>query len=460
MEEAAKIFGIAHYLCACLLFFLICIRLFQNTWMAAGALIVLTANYSFTSYATGGLETMQQAFLMLGLLYCYLLLIEKPESRGAAFAFSVTSGLLMLCRLDSAVLILCVGIGALWVLRRSGVISYAVLLIPGTAILGAFLSFCYYFYGNIFPNTFYVKAEGVTIANVVYGINYVMGFLKFYLIAPFLAVGLVLAFRKGKRPFFVPIAIYSVLWMSYVICVGGDFMEFRMMVPALPVFLLLIANAFTYLKPNHQMTFPAICVPVLVLASCIYYIVEWHLVGVERIEALQEHLTSPSQDWIGVGERLHQVFPGGYRDGPKIAVTAAGAIPFHSALRTVDMLGLNDVEIARNGIQFADRPGHRRMVDPHLLVERNVHLVLGHPYLIPEARIEDVQICAGRFLSLLYSGRQAPETFLQYPVLATKVNEEFVVAMLYLSEHPAVEVALGNGSVTRIRPRSDDGCNA
>jgi hypothetical protein len=62
-----------------------------------------------------------------------------------------------------------------------------------------------------------------------------------------------------------------------------------------------------------------------------------------------------------------------------LAVMAAGAIPYYSDLRTVDMLGLSDPWIAREGVILGSRPGHRRGATLPYLVSKHVNIVL-HPW--------------------------------------------------------------------------------
>lgn len=455
LDITAITLGIIHFIPACFLFFLICNRFF-DTRVAIGASIVLATNFSFASYATGGLETMQQTFLMLCALFMYQNLIKKPGSLRTALAFSVVCGLLMLCRLDSAIFIFCIGLGALWTVRQSGLKMLAAIFVPGALILGLFLTFCYFYYGNILPNTFYVKAEGGTLARMGVGLNYLAGFTLFYAIAIPLLLGLVFAFRNTARLFFIPLAAYSILWSIYIIWVGGDFMEFRMLVPALPIFLLLIANAFNAFAFEHKELVGSVCVSFFVLISSYYSFGGFRLGGVERIQDLEGHLFDRHQDWIGIGQRLAETFPGSYHSGPKIAVTAAGAIPFYSKLRAVDMLGLNDSEIARTEKLSSNWPGHQKVADPALLVERRVNLVLGHPKMVRDSEISGIQderICAKHFYLF---GSDVPEEFYQRPVLAMRVNSEYFVVMLYLVDHPSVDLAIENNSIIRLRTHAED----
>jgi hypothetical protein len=102
--------------------------------------------------------------------------------------------------------------------------------------------------------------------------------------------------------------------------------------------------------------------------------------GPESVRHLAEHLVIAHENWAGIGQLLARSFGPG--SGVAIATTAAGAIPYYSGLRTVDMLGLNDAEVARHGRRVGSRPGHRRAASLAYLVCRGVNLVLGHPAMV------------------------------------------------------------------------------
>jgi hypothetical protein len=68
--------------------------------------------------------------------------------------------------------------------------------------------------------------------------------------------------------------------------------------------------------------------------------------------------------------------------GAVLALHAVGAIPYYSGLRTVDMYGLTDRDIARHGMPAPPtymRPGHRRQATVEQLRQRGVNLIVAHP---------------------------------------------------------------------------------
>jgi hypothetical protein len=65
-----------------------------------------------------------------------------------------------------------------------------------------------------------------------------------------------------------------------------------------------------------------------------------------------------------------------------IATTAAGAIPYYSNLKTLDMLGLNDPLAAKHSRHLTSHAGHRRIATLDYLESKGVSLVVGHPVMV------------------------------------------------------------------------------
>jgi hypothetical protein len=98
------------------------------------------------------------------------------------------------------------------------------------------------------------------------------------------------------------------------------------------------------------------------------------------VRGLVEHVTLASENWAGIGSVLGRAFGGD--SSVLIAATAAGAIPYYSGLRTIDMLGLNDPWVARHGRYLSSHAGHRRCATLDYLVSKGVNLVVGHPAMV------------------------------------------------------------------------------
>jgi hypothetical protein len=128
-------------------------------------------------------------------------------------------------------------------------------------------------------------------------------------------------------------------------------------------------------------------------------------------------------------------------DPVRIAVTPAGAIPYYSQLPAVDMLGLNDHWIARNGIEYSPQPGHNKVAPLAYMVDRKVHLVLAHPWLRPPSKPERTHYTYGdlKYFRFLVDAVRLPA---EASIVEIPLPGGRRVVALYLTPHPAVERAI------------------
>ena len=139
------------------------------------------------------------------------------------------------------------------------------------------------------------------------------------------------------------------------------------------------------------------------------------------------------------------------REPARPATTAAGAIPYYSGLRTVDMLGLTDAWIARHGKRVALQIAHHRLAPLSYLVERDVNLVLGQPWLrrpgvpprqsYPFDHLRELHALVGTSASAFPHGA----SIVEIPMVDNRV-----LVALYLVAHPDVDQAIARRAWRRI----------
>ena len=425
--------------------------------LALLATAALVANMSFVGYGTGGLETMLQTLLVTGVA---ALLLETPD-RGhrvvRRLAAGFLGGLACLTRLDSAVLIGTWCLMVLWYewrqdapgesgakLRR--VVTAAVLLgTPLAAVLVPWLVWKYDYYGELLPNTLTAKSGGVVVP-FLYGVVYLLAFF-----ASYFGFLLVKRFRKRRvdwfanpaaRAVFLPVAV----WFLYTCVVGADFMEYRFMVPVIPVLAAYLLNAFNNVRSQ------AILVVVLLFGSGLHLIAPTVVpYPVLTFKELNHWPSDSKTAWIGLGRYLHDKFPGGELapGQPVVAIQPLGVISYYSDLPVVDMLGLADREIAKDGLQIPlYYPGHVRMATVPQLEDKGVTLVAGLPTLLDaEPKRDSLRLSE---LGGLYSTadlKQLPEdaTIVEAPVVEGKVW-----LMIYLRPNAKVDALIESGEWRRI----------
>jgi arabinofuranosyltransferase len=406
------------------------------------AVFLLATNYSFSAYATGGLETQLQTLL----LAAAALLAFACEGRGRwrlrEFAgVSALAGLALLTRLDSAVLLAVPAVLALRAAWRGPrrAAALAALTIPGIILLGPWVLWKWHYYGAILPNTFHAKCG---VGAWTRGIGYVTLFFLCYLLFIPLALAvhdLWVRRHDGGSRLVRWALVAAAAWLVYVAAVGGDFMEFRFLVPSLPLLAAMAAGALVATPARRLVLLP------LLAASLVH--AAWFdrsplKRGLASVPELRRYVEGPG-NWREIGECLR----GAFRDDTdvRLAVTAAGALPYHARLACVDMLGLNDAWVARHGAPLSARAGHRRIATVEYLRRRGVNLVIGHPTLVSRADAPESYRTSDPLLQSLFVYRAMPDPE-SLPAGARMLEIPFdpthVLLAIYLTPHPAVEAKI------------------
>jgi len=411
------------------------LMLLQSRLVGLLTVILLGTNYSFSSYMTGGLETQLQSFLIVCSTYCTFCIIHRNKS----LEFVGLSGLFSLAvmtRLDSALICCVLYLFVLSSLLKTRIainkkiVLLSSLTLPGLSIVGAWLFFKFFYYGDILPNTYYVKAADFSIETFLRGGWYVCSFFYNYFLIPFVLLGIIYFKKIFSQSSMRVILVIMSLWLIYTIKVGGDFMEYRFLVPILPFMFLLISNVLLLI--NNSIIQMALII--LVFVGSFFHAVTFNgSRGIESISSLNSHIVSPSKDWRGVGIVLGEIFSNSV-DPVTIAVTAAGAIPYYSKLPTIDMLGLNDKWVAINGIKIGTRPGHTKYTTLEYLIERDVNLLIGHP---------KVTLISANPITNLKKYFWVPiDTSLlseKTKVLEIPLNTRYKIQILYLKRHEYID---------------------
>jgi arabinofuranosyltransferase len=178
----------------------------------------------------------------------------------------------------------------------------------------------------------------------------------------------------------LPLVAFSVIWIGYVVWIGGDIMEFRQLVPVIPLLLLLLTELLRRVAPDFR---SAVLVALLVFGGSLTHGLFFQRyvrpIGIGAIPVLRElGCYAPETNWKVMGTRLGDAFHTS-RD-VTIAVSPAGAIPFFSRARTIDMIGLNDLWVPRHGFERRTC----KVCSAHLryLMDSGVNLIIGHPQLV------------------------------------------------------------------------------
>jgi len=205
------------------------------------ALLALTLSRSFVDYGTSGLENPLSHLLLVLWARTWWSQAALPDPAGARRLALLAAGVL-LCRLDLA-LLLAPAFVALLRRRRDGAVLRALAL--GFTPLLAWEVFSLVYYGVPFPNTAYAKlGAGIPLAAyVTQGFTYLGASALFdplasALILAALALG---AWHRGAAA--VPAALGVLLYLLYVVRIGGDFMAGRFLTAPLVISVTLLLRA-------------------------------------------------------------------------------------------------------------------------------------------------------------------------------------------------------------------------
>lgn len=428
-------------------------RLFGSESFAFLVALTLLANMTFLAYATGGLETMQQTFLVTSVAALLLPVTAATRDREVArrVAAGVCAGLALLTRMDSAVLL------TVWVLaylvaqwrretdtsRRTSTLVASLLQIglPAAALVVPWLVWKLSYYGDLLPNTFYAKSAGNPIVPPLYGLFYLVVFFISY--AAFLLIPRFLRLRRElfAIPGVVQVTVVVPVWCAYLCYVGGDFMEFRFMVPVMPA--MAMVAAFLINRYRRTATQVALLAVLLVFSASHRVMPTLIPYPVLTFTELSHWPNESTTTWKGRGEFLAEQFPGGpdVPGQPIIAVTPLGVLPYFADLPTVDMLGLTDPVTARTGEVIEPYyPGHVRMARPEHLVDRDVNLVLGWVRSVdpePDRSAYRLSELTSMYPSVDLFGLPEDAQVIEIPQV-----DDTVWLVIYLTQNDAVDAAI------------------
>ncbi|HEY9078315.1 MAG TPA: glycosyltransferase family 39 protein [Anaerolineaceae bacterium] len=223
--------------------FLLWRRLALGEQAAVLGILILLFSKSFVDYATSGLENPLSHLLLAG--FWIFFFAFQPGKRNL-FWLSLLASLGMLSRMDLGLVFVPALIFA-W-LRSNPKRSWSALLLGQTPFI-MWEIFSILYYGFPFPNTAYAKLNtGIPQSEMLaQGLLYLLDALQFDPLAIVMIIaGIGTGFSsRDRRDWFLAMAV--LLYVGYVVWVGGDFMSGRFL--TIPLFLAVIALVRIDLSP-------------------------------------------------------------------------------------------------------------------------------------------------------------------------------------------------------------------
>jgi len=219
---------------------IIAFRLSRSVWLACAGLVVFTLSKAFIDYSTSGLENPLAHLLLAFFLLIYL---DAELNLQTLFFLAFLASLGMVNRSDMLVFYAPVILYAMLKIRSvKGVGVVALGFLPFVA----WELFSLFYYGFPFPNTAYAKLTSALISRhdlMVEGLNYLRNSLRadtITLLTTGLGVLVPFFTREWRK---LPVAAGIVLYLSYVVYVGGDFMSGRFLTVSLFAAAALVVSS-------------------------------------------------------------------------------------------------------------------------------------------------------------------------------------------------------------------------
>lgn len=335
--------------------------------------VFIYASAPIVSWAIGGLEGVMFSLLATVGILLFASASQAEESKALYICSGISLGLACLTRPDGIVF---AALAFIWLLRdfkhhRSfNILHFS--FASGLIIL-SYLAWQYYYYGDVLPNTFYVKGTALNIETINRGLSYLWQFtvqppfLMLITAAVFLHRWLFSQLRTQEVYLAANILFYSL----FVVCVGGDHMEaFRLLLPAIALLAcllqMLLENVIARLATHGKL--------LIYLAALLLSALQ---IGHGPLNPLK--MDDAALNGIQIGRFISENWP----ENAVIALNSAGAVPYHApGHRFIDMLGLNDKHIARREIIKTELPwqkmaGHLKGDGNYILLRKPDYIILG-----------------------------------------------------------------------------------
>jgi hypothetical protein len=384
IETIARGLGLLATLGTVYLTYRLALALTADTGLSLLAALLLSCSGPFAAYALSGLETPLFALLLVAVVYCLV------QSR--FIAGGVLLALAIMTRPDACALVPAILGWLIFAQSTTGASRRARLArftVPLLAIVVPWTAWRVGYYGYAIPNALAAKLGGAGVADQVRdGARYVRGFsfsiVPLLLIAAFVIV--VPLVRRRRLEFDQLTVLLGLLLGSmaaFVVVAGGDWMPaWRLLAPAVPLVVVVLAQlahlnraAWTFSARNALVATTVACVVLVSLSFT-----QSNMITRVRLWADQVDALAFEGDW------LQRSLP-----GSTVAVYANGALSYNasSSITMIDMLGLTDEHIARDGKRLGSAPvGHRAYDDRYVRARRPDLIVFAGGGFSPTASCE------------------------------------------------------------------------
>jgi hypothetical protein len=311
----------------------------------AAATLLFALSPTLWLWAGSGMETALVVLLQLSICLAVERVCEDGDDAALA-PLCAAVGLSVLTRADGFIApLIAVGYLALRRRGRAALRAGATLLV----VSAAHLAWRYAYYGDLLPNTYYVKVAGPLGLRIARGASELLAIAMYGGLFVGLLGMLFWAARELKRGRGSPLVRLSSLPFApvfaaglsvYWLYIGGDQLGDRFLLVLIPLGLYALFRYLAGAVEPRAIAFIALALAALQLNSL-------------RVDP-RFAFSIPRYDmWVTLGRHL-----GAEYRGAVLAIDAAGKVPYFSKLPTIDMLGLNDAHIGRMPLVSTDFAAH------------------------------------------------------------------------------------------------------
>lgn len=312
--------------------------------------VLLAADNTYLVNSVMGLEG---PLLMLWFLLGVMVLDRDLTKRSTQVYLGLLCAALVMTRPD-AVLVVVVVMAAYAMIRRgAGCITVPVLTFALPIIL--YLAWKLYYYGNLLPNTYYLKLDTRGLETLTLALQYLNRFLMDTLYLPILIIPAL--FLSSSRLVKVLCAV-SFLQILYVLYLGGDFYPFsRFLLITLPATFVSVAVVIDYiLERRATLVVAEKFIPIAALIAALLIAIYGIQEGPFRREIVPFGRLHEGR------ARLGQWLKNVRMPGDAVLFKAIGSIGYYSGIRIIDVFGVIDPEVAKTRKPSVGLAGHEKQM--------------------------------------------------------------------------------------------------
>jgi arabinofuranosyltransferase len=422
------------------LLFIISRRQTESAAKGFWAWLPVAFSHTLLIFSTSGMET-----ALNGLLWTLALWQLQPMLRGNAipsakglWLLGFTVALAVLSRPEGGLLAIACGVAVcIWLyIARHGIWSKLWHYCAAVALLVLpWVLWKLSYYGHLLPNTFYIKTQSGSWAT---GWQYCLTFLVVTgAWIPEVVIRTTQVIRRWQFDVFMIVTGgLAGCFLLYMLWAGGDYLEFRMMVPVLPLFILW--PSWRLARKALKMSQVVFCSLAMVVVALLWgqghgrLFKIWYLnTAIHPVEK-DSHFMSFAHQGKALGALLN------HDRSIRLAIGACGGIPYYSGFYGIDLYGLNEPRDEFIGHETGYSPGHGQLAHFEFIRLRQPNLIsLRCDYLPGIATGRAYTISDPHIAEVIYGADSAD--LRRLVVLELPLGEGFVEVCLYFHRHPVID---------------------